>query len=177
MELKILTEEEKNLYRDQFLFLLEESDGDFLPPLSKRSSPRDLSFSSESKIGNGILSYYSEMSRAKLLVALEGKRLCGFVAFWENYAGEKTEKLYISTLVVAKSARGRGLTAKMYAHLFEEAYPDRPFYTRTWSTNEAHTKILSRFGFKEQKRIKNDRGAGIDTVYFEKEAFRAPALI
>ena len=52
-----------------------------------------------------------------------------------------------------------------YSYLFEK-YSDRPIFTRTWSTNLAHIKILEKFGFSEHLRIKNHRGENIDTVYF-----------
>lgn len=56
----------------------------------------------------------------------------------------------------------------MYAYLFS-AYKNANIFTRTWSTNFAHIKILQAFGFETVKVLKNDRGSGIDTVYFKKE--------
>ena len=173
MELKILTNEEKALYREDIIALLTESDEDFLPPLSKRGSPKDNSFSQNAKNPSGVLSYYTAMNAQPILAALADGSVLGFVSFSENYEGGEKPNIYISTLVVSKAARGQGLTAKMYDHLFNVAFPDRPFYTRTWSTNAAHTKILSRFCFSEIKRIENDRGQGIDTIYFEKPAARS----
>ena len=170
MELKLLTEADKLAFREEILALLEESDEDFMPPLSKRGSPKDKSFSRGTANSNGVLTYYTEMNRQPILAAIDGGRVLGFVSYSENYDGGKLPNIYISTLVVSKAARGMGLTARMYDHLFNVVFPDRPFYTRTWSTNIAHTKILSRFGFSELKRIENDRGPGIDTVYFEKAA-------
>ena len=55
----------------------------------------------------------------------------------------------------------------MYASLFEE-YKDVNIFTRTWSTNMAHIKILSKFDFEKMSVIENDRGEGIDKVYFKK---------
>lgn len=175
MELKLLTEWEKLLHKDEIIGLLEESDNDFLPPLSKRGSPNDKSFLGENKNSNGVISYYTEMNRQSILAALSDGKVVGFVSFRENYQEGENSGIYISTLVVSEAARGMGLTAKMYDYLFSTAYPEQNFYTRTWSTNAAHTKILSRFGFSEIKRIENDRGAGIDTVYYERPA-SAPAL-
>ena len=170
MELKILTDEEKDIYSRQIIDLLTESDDDFLPPLSKRGSPKDKSFSQDTKNSDGVISYYTEMNRQPILAAVIDDKIVGFVSFSENYDGGRIPNIYISTLVVSKASRGMGLTTKIYDYLFNTAFADRPFYTRTWSTNIAHTKILSRFGFSEIKRIPNDRGDGIDTVYFEKPA-------
>ena len=165
MELKILTQEEKTQYRGAILALLEESDEDFLPPLSRRRSTKDQTFSGGT-VGGGILSYSEAMNRQEILVAMIDGEMAGFVSFYENFEGGEAPSLYVSTLVVAKAARGHGLTSKMYAHLFYTLFPEHNVYTRTWSTNAAHTKILARFGFTEYKRLPNDRGPGIDTVYF-----------
>jgi ribosomal protein S18 acetylase RimI-like enzyme len=58
----------------------------------------------------------------------------------------------------------------MYDHLFNEKYADRNIFTRTWSTNTAHISILKKYNFREIHRIENDRGEGIDTVYFSRKA-------
>ena len=174
MELKILTQEEKTQYRGAILALLEESDEDFLPPLSRRRSTKDQTFSGEAAVG-GILSYYEAMNRQEILAAAIDGELLGFVSFYENFEGGEEPSLYVSTLVVAKAARGHGLTSKMYAHLFYTLFPEHNIYTRTWSTNAAHTKILARFGFAEWRRLPNDRGPGIDTVYFARLS-KVPAL-
>ena len=174
MELKILTQEEKTQYRGAILALLEESDEDFLPPLSRRRSTKDQTFSGEAAAG-GILSYYEAMNRQEILAAAIDGELLGFVSFYENFEGGEAPNIYVSTLVVAKAARGHGLTSKMYAHLFYTLFPEHNVYTRTWSTNAAHTKILARFGFAEWRRLPNDRGYGIDTVYYAR-ALREPAL-
>ena len=174
MELKILTQEEKTQYRGAILALLEESDEDFLPPLSCRRSTKDQTFSGDA-VGGGILSYYEAMNRQEILAAVADGELFGFVSFYEGFPEGDAPSIYVSTLVVAKAARGHGLTSKMYEHLFNTLFPDRHVYTRTWSTNAAHTKILARFGFTEYKRLPNDRGLGIDTVYFARLS-KVPAL-
>jgi len=76
--------------------------------------------------------------------------------------------IYLSTLILSTESRGKGVTKKLYAHLFNELYPDKSIFTRTWSTNLAHIKILDYFSFEEIARLENDRGNGIDTVYFAK---------
>ena len=99
--------------------------------------------------------------------------LLGFVTFKLDLVNavlgaDTLPNLYICTLLLSPAARGKGVTAKMYAHLFDSLYPSVNLFTRTWSTNAAHLKILDRFGFSLIKRIENDRGEGIDTVYFGK---------
>ena len=70
--------------------------------------------------------------------------------------------------VVAPVARGQGLMKGFYREMIR-LFPQCHIYTRTWSTNMAHIKILQGFGFEELKRIPNHRGQGIDTVYYCKK--------
>ena len=120
------------------------------------------------------------MYRQPILAAFEEDKIIGFVFFKENYTNEiisaaELPNIYISTLIVAEEARGKGLTLKMYYHLFVGLYPERSVFTRTWLTNAAHTKILLHFDFTELIRKYEERGKGIDTVYYKKE-IKAPVL-
>ena len=173
MKMKVLDAREKEIYAKEIVDLLTESDNDFVPPLSKRSSPLDKSFDVSNRV-NGIFSYFEEMKKQEILAAFEGDEMLGFVSYRRDFVNEIITKeefpnIYVSTLVLKKSARGRGLTKIMYSYLFSELYADRSVFTRTWSTNFAHTKILQCFGFSEIIRKENDRGNGIDTVYYKRE--------
>lgn len=174
MQFKILTSKDKEVLENDIIELLIESDNDFVPPLSNRSSTLDKSFSSVSNSKSGVISYYLKMKEQKILAAFDEEALIGFVSFIENFISDEIDEselpnIYVSTLVLSRKVRGKGVTKKMYAYLFSEIYSERSIFTRTWSTNAAHTKILKNFGFSEFLRKKNDRGLGIDTVYLKKE--------
>lgn len=174
MELILLSDAQKEEYSAQIFDIMLAGDKDFVPPLSARFSTSDMSFSANTGAKNGINAYFEDMIREQMLVAVENGTLLGFVTFKRDLVQSPIEadtlpNLYICTLLLSPAARGKGITQKMYAHLFDDLYPDVNLYTRTWSTNAAHLKILTRFGFNLIKRIENDRGAGIDTVYFEKK--------
>lgn len=177
IETRLLCKREILENSDRLYDLLSEADMDFCPPLSKRSSTTDTAFSGGSGEGS-IRPYLLRMMEQKMLAAFSGTELIGFVSFIENYSSDAIDatmpNIYVSTLIVARSARGRGLTKKMYSALFTKEFPNCAVYTRTWSTNAAHQKILSSFGFLEIRRIKDDRGQGIDTVYYFKRAEAAP---
>lgn len=173
MEFSILSEENKQRYSREMFSMLTYSDREFVPPLSARSSTTQKDLSGGISSEEGIRSYFEEMCRQKILGAFEGDALLGFVSFRENYISdvigkEQLPNIYLSTLVSKPEARGKGMTVQMYDHLFNRCYADRNILTRTWSTNFAHTKILEKFGFSELHRIPNDRGEGIDTVYFKR---------
>lgn len=174
MYLKILDFDDKKHYESDIIKILTESDKDFVPPLSARKSTLDKKFDKGFSDVGGIHSYFEEMKKQEILATFEDGKIIGFVSYRLNFVSEdipETElpNIYVSTLVLGKEARGKGLTKKMYAYLFSDLYADRNVFTRTWSTNYAHTKILSDFGFSELYRKENDRGAGIDTVYYKKK--------
>lgn len=173
MELILLTEAQKAAYRTQIFDILLACDKDFVPPLSARFSTADTTFSAETGTKNGINAYFEDMVSQQILAAVENGVLLGFVTFKLDLVNavlgaDTLPNLYICTLLLSPSARGKGITQRMYAHLFDVLYPTVNLFTRTWSTNAAHLKILDRFGFSLIKRIENDRGEGIDTVYFGK---------
>ena len=170
MEIKLFSEEDKLHYKSDVIEMLEASDKEFIPPLSSRASTSQTDLSGGSCSKNGCLSYYSDMIEGEILGAFLEGELVGFVAYRRNvvrpYIDEDTfPNVYVSTLIVRKTARGMGLTKKMYSYLFTEICPECNVFTRTWSQNAAHLKILSDFGFNIHKRIPDDRGKGIDTVY------------
>ena len=173
MEFILLTDAQKQEYRAQIFDILLACDKDFVPPLSARFSTADTTFSTETGAENGINAYFEDMVSQHVLAAVEDGVMLGFVTFKLDLinavlGADTLPNLYICTLLLSPAARGKGVTAKMYAHLFDTLYPNINLFTRTWSTNAAHLKILERFGFSLVKRIENDRGEGIDTVYFGK---------
>lgn len=172
MEIKLLTNEQIKGCLTQIKNLLIESDNDFVPPLSKRNSTTQLNFNtalSENKIDD----YFNQMITQKILGVFENEKLTAIVAYKENYVCECIKEqsfpnIYVSTVIVGKLMRGKGVTKKAYDYLFNNLYSGYTVYTRTWSTNAVHEKILLSFGFTKIKIIKDDRGKGIDTVYYKR---------
>lgn len=166
----MLSEKEKEIYNNDILKLLKISDNEFVPPLSERHSTTQVNLKESHKsVGCGVLDYHTQVMEQCILGAVEQDRLLGFVSFKENVVTDiitTTPNIYISTLILHPDARGRNLTFKMYDYLFNELYKGVSVFTRTWSSNAAHIKILSKFNFSQYKIIENDRGEGIDTIYF-----------
>ena len=168
----LLNDLQKQEYKNDILSLMQLCDKDFIPPLSARASTVQKDLSSATANGD-VSAYFNEMIKQNIIVIIEDGAFLGFVSFKENYYNDiinnkPLKNIYVSTLMLAPAARGKHLTERCYEHLFNELYPTRNVYTRTWSTNAAHIRILGKFGFNELHRIKNDRGENIDTVYFEK---------
>lgn len=172
MNIEILSRQEQAKYEDEILNMLIDGDEDFVPPLSARRSTTQADLAGHEKGQDGIMRYFEEMKKQRIMVATEDGKLLAFVSFREDYTNdviqaEDVPNIYVSTLIVKPEGRGRGLTREMYTVLFK-AYENVSIFTRTWSTNIAHTKILSKFDFETLCVLKDDRGAGIDTVYFVK---------
>lgn len=172
INIEFLNEEECSLYYEDILEMLTNGDKEFVPPLSARVSTTQANLSDCTKGADGIMKYFEQLKRQKMLVAVCDNKLLAFCSFIENFINDKIDvdklpDIYISTLIVKPEARGKALTRRMYEMLFKK-YEDVNIYTRTWSTNIAHIKILSGFGFETLCVLKDDRGEGIDTVYFEK---------
>ena len=132
MEIKILTKNDSELYFPEILEMLKRADGEFVPPLSSRSSTTQSSLVGNASTPEGILLYFEEMKKQRLAVALENGELMAFMSYRENYLTDtvtEVPNVYLSTLIVKPEGRGKGLTQIMYGELFK-AYPDRCVYTR-----------------------------------------------
>ena len=172
MELILMDRAQKERYRNDIFAIMLAGDEDFVPPLSARFSPFQTAFGATAQ-EKGIETYLQGMLNEQMLGAFEGEELLGFVTFVENlenahFGKNPLPNVYLCTLLVKPEARGKHLTRAMYEHLFFERFPAHNVFTRTWSSNAAHIAILGKFGFERIDRIENDRGEGIDTVYFVK---------
>lgn len=172
MKIEILSRQEQEKYYDEVLEMLICGDEEFVPPLSARNSSTQKNLSSNKKSENGILEYFESVKKQRMMVATENGKLLAFVSFREDYTNDEIHaedlpNIYLSTLIVKPEGRGKGLTQKMYEILFKE-YEQGNIFTRTWSTNAAHIRILSKFQFETVCVLKNHRGEGIDTIYFVK---------
>lgn len=169
MEFVILDDKQKEKYSNEIFEMVRTGEKDFVPPLSSRSSTTQTNLTGGEGSLDGVVSYFNEMIKQKFACAVEDNKILGFVSFKENYltdAYNKTPNIYLSTLILKPEARGKNLTFNMYDYLFNVVYSKSSIYTRTWSTNAPHIKILSKFNFQEILRKENDRGEGIDTVYY-----------
>ena len=165
--------EDKDL-SGQILKILTECSGEFVPPLTARNSTTQSDFSQKSGSDRDVpYAYFDMIKKQKAIVAMNNGRAVGFMSYKADYTNDVITKdflpdIYISTVITDKMFRHQGVTKGLYEALFEK-YGDKNIFTRTWSTNASHTRLLTGFGFQEFKRLQNDRGSGIDTVYYYKK--------
>lgn len=151
----------------QLLALTRRCDGDFVPPLSWRhrlgQELRDLG----PQAGANVEKYVdSLLELAHLVVLVQDELLVGYCAYYWPWMWRGTEHVYVSTAVVAPSHRGRGLSTRMGRRVVAHALRRRvPLLAKTWSTNQASMGALARWG-RVDKIVRDERGAGIDTVYW-----------
>ncbi|MGN1059026.1 MAG: GNAT family N-acetyltransferase [Clostridia bacterium] len=173
MEITFVKQIPEDCY-DELLALFALCDDDFLPPLSARTGTTQKNFTAGGGTAEEPVAYCREIMAQKGFLVTENGRLAALLSFRENYtcsviSADTFPNTYISTIVVHPNYRGKGLGSKLY-HALMEAYSDHQIFTRTWSTNASQLRILPKMQFHEFARIQNDRGAGIDTVYFCRSA-------
>ena len=151
---------------------------DFVPPLSARNSTcqqhlRDAAVPSD----RGPAAYFEQLRHQRFLLAMEGETVAGFLSFRYDHvppilAGQAragTLGLYVTTLIVDAACRRQGAARGLYRLLMDlEPRCRRLLSTRTWSGNSGHISLLEKLSFAGPVRIPDDRGPGVDTVYYYK---------
>ncbi|MCR5716432.1 MAG: GNAT family N-acetyltransferase [Lachnospiraceae bacterium] len=163
-------------YEEDVRQLLYGADHEFVPPLSSRNDTTQASLLPGKASGQPPVSYFETMRHQSFLLAIDNDRVVGFLSFIPAHTVQLQETAclcsYVSTIIVDPAYRGRALTILLYQKLFEITQ-DPSVVTRTWSQNIAHLTILHRLGFALVMTLPNDRGEGIDTVYYQKEITHA----
>ena len=166
-----LTQEEK----DQIWEILCECDEEFYPKLSAReSSSQKQLIVDETAVGQvKPVTYFNEMIAQEFLVAKDGERITGFMTFKKDYICDALREfgtsLYITTVCVRHACRGQGIMKELYACMENEVWPIygcNRISTRTWSLNDTQLHELAARGYERLAVLENDRGNGVDTVYF-----------
>jgi ribosomal protein S18 acetylase RimI-like enzyme len=142
--------------------LLEAVDDEFVPPLSARSMSRELD------------AYFRPLLEQFRVGCWSGPVLTGLLTFRLHHdapiLADLGDVAHVTTVAVAPKWRGCGIGRALYKSLF--AHPAilaaDAITTRTWSTNEVHNALLDQMGFDEYARLPDDRGAGVDTVYYRR---------
>ena len=170
-----LTKKEK----DSVWRILCLCDGDFFPKLSARESSVQKKLDLNGGEGDTKAlphTYFNELIKQKFILAKdEAGEVVAFMSFRPDYICDALEgfgkSLYITTVCVDPSFRKQGIMKKLYETM-ETVCPEKlgesKVSTRTWSTNHIHIRELSNRGYQEVAVLKDDRGKGIDTIYFGK---------
>lgn len=167
--------EDRERLRSGIRSLLAATDEEFVPPLT--SDARTGVARGDDEGGLGTIDEYLERCLDRPMVgAFDDGDLVGFASLSRVIDLTALEgylpSLHVEIIAVDDHARGQGIATEMYRCLLtdppeEGAAPH--VSTKTWSTNHAHLAILDDLGFECVERVPDDRGRGIDTVYYARE--------
>lgn len=140
--------------------LLQKCDEEFIPPSSARSSTHEMNL--RDTVSTTIDAYYNNIKEQPCIVAWHEGNVLGFLSYEVGINGS----YYITTVVTNKDYRRHGVATALYNKLFVIA-GRREVIVRTWSTNTQHMNLLKQLGFIMNVVVKDDRGDGIDTIYYK----------
>lgn len=156
--------------------LLKECDLDFWPPLSARSGTSQKELSGARQSAGGVRSYYEEILQQSAILAKRGEETIGFLSYRPSYRCQALEQFgevcYMTTLCLRHTERGKGLSPSIYRaaeQRIRQRFPGRLITFRTWSTNQAQMHLVQKLGYRCVAVLENDRGEGVDTMYYVKE--------
>jgi len=159
-------------YASEIRRLLAAAEDEFVPPLSARQGTTQTDGLDEQR-NDALDEYYEQCIDQSFVLARDGEDVFGFLSFRPDYAidelGAYTPADYVSTIIVDPEHRREGYARKLYHELLTDVPEDvrEPYVTtRTWDSNDRHLDLLSDLGFELLTRIEDDRGEGIDTVYY-----------
>lgn len=158
-------------YADGVMSLLTDSDKEFVPALSSRNGTTQCAFGAPGSFDTTPTAYFKSLQKQHNLLMMRDNRVVGLMSFTTEYVLESpspvTPNVYVSTVVISTDYRRRGLARALYERLFYE-YPECHVFIRTWSSNEKHVQLLGSLGFRPYLRYANDRGPGVDTIYYHR---------
>ena len=158
--------------QQQLKNMLIKYDDSFIPPLSSRDST--IQKFGEEVENPSIDAYLQQLLRQEFIVVLNlNYELAGFMSFIPGHRCKEIQNaplLYVTTIIVDEDYRGQKATSKLYEKLSQIAKSKGldSIGVRTWNSNSVHLKILGRTGFELASTVENDRGEGVNTVYYKK---------
>lgn len=156
-------------YDDGVMALLKETDGEFFPPLSTRTSTTQKNLVTLENREPSLEPYFGSLKKQAVILAAREDEVAGILSFIprcrKTVGDREYDVLYITTVIVGKKYRREGISIAMYEKLMQE-FPDRDILIRTWSENRGQRAALEKLGFQLLMCIPDDRGKGMDTVYY-----------
>lgn len=156
--------------------ILCQCDNEFYPRLSSRhsTSQNQLKITEKNK-GDKPYTYFEDMVKQDFIIVREGEKIVAFMTFKKNYVCDAEKEIgpstYVSTVCVRKAWRHQGILNRLYEELehVTKELGSEFISTRTWSLNRTQIHTLKKHGYKKISVIANERGNGVDTVYFGKK--------
>lgn len=160
--------------RHDVMSLVETVSDEFVPPLAGRASTTQSDLRGDTSADDTIRSYFSGLTAQWNLLGVTPTHGVSAIISYLPRRDDltllgQTPVSYISTVACLPEFRRFGIVRGLYAALIQGECRPKPYFplaTRTWSTNETHIPLLKSLGFVLARSLPNDRGVGIDTVYY-----------
>lgn len=140
----------------EFVDFVKEADTEFVPPLLDRAE-----FVHQLKNG---------LNNRALIAVDTNNEFVAAAMYQTDHCGDE-DSVYLTFFRVVPNHRNLGIgfwfRQLLLKHLKAKGF--KSLVTRTWSSNSEMIRLIEKTGFYPTKVIKNDRGPGIDTLYFERE--------
>lgn len=162
---------DKKAHKTRLRRLIKKVDQEFVPPLTDKSRSDVTQIKNQGEKAD--IDTYVQRCLNRPMIGVFDESLIGFLSFdilrEGSVINEYTPTNHVEIIAVDPNRRGEGLGTEMYRYLLEdipESHREPYVSTKTWDGNESHITILEKFKFELVNRIPNDRGPGIDTVYY-----------
>ena len=173
-ELEMLFVEVLNEVQKEFVWkMICLCDNEFVPALSSRSDTSKLITKPIDNAENLPIDFFSDMLANEQFILVFDKSTDKFIGFmsinidFDNIVlPEYSPSIYISVICVHPDFRNNGIAKQLYKYLFSKFGLGNAYTVRTWTQNYNHCDLLRKIGFKIVKTFKDERGKGIDTLYF-----------
>lgn len=180
MKTKLYKKVKNQGYLQEIRQLLIISDHEFIPPLSSRNSTTQSDLLPREEKKRLPEEYFQTIAKQSAVLAICDGKVVGFISFRTDYICEHINRqylpnVYVTTIIVHPDFRHRGIAGIMYNKLIRH-FSKHYLFTRTWSTNLSHIRILHAYNFHEHCYLDNDRGEGIDTVYYRRKPIKKPIM-
>ncbi|MFP4655723.1 MAG: GNAT family N-acetyltransferase [Methanohalobium sp.] len=139
---------------------MELVNDDFTPPLDKRKINLEERIQDTfDKLDSGYFIAESQTMDSKISII----GLIGFDKYWKS-----GKDAYINFLAIHPEYRGLGLSSKLERELESKLLQEgiQHINVCTWSTNKPVLNFYEKNNYQVNHVLKNDRGNGIDTIYY-----------
>lgn len=157
--------------------ILNRCNDDFCPPLSQRADTSQKNLAPKTENKDGVLNYCNALLGQHTAVGIIDGRIMSFLSYKTDYTCDELKKYgrvyYLTTLCVLPEFRRKGYSEELYKAVTDKIFAEDKSAVvslRTWSTNGAQMYLMKKLGFSCETVLKDDRGRGIDTMYFVKTA-------
>ena len=179
MKIKFLHTSDKKIkhIKEKIWQLICLADEEFYPPLSVRDSENVVFEDKQTFKPTGKpYIFFNEVMNQHIFAAFEKEVLVGFLSYESDYTNEDLEAYgydetwYVNALIVDDNHRRKGIANKLYDALEQYAVSRTDdIFTRTWSFNHSHIKLVKNRGYELVIQLDHHRGKDVHTVYYRKK--------